>query len=92
MYIIWDYDGPIGRINASLPYNYNENNLYQEIENVGKILDIAKEHGLKMIFAITGFSAEEVIGLDDEITFSTLALDRGFIVLYCHEKGFYCLT
>ena len=34
---IWDYDGPIGRINCSLPYNFHYKQIIDEIENVNKI-------------------------------------------------------
>ena len=57
--IIWDFDGPIGLINASYPYNFNYNNLHKEIKNAREILDILDDFQIKTCFAITGFSAEE---------------------------------
>jgi peptidoglycan/xylan/chitin deacetylase (PgdA/CDA1 family) len=57
--LIWDFDGPIGQINSTFPYNFNFNYLLQEIENVKWILSFLKEKNIKCCFAITGFSAEE---------------------------------
>jgi len=59
--ITWDFDGPIGLINASYPYNYSFQNLQREIENARSILDILDDYDVKCCFAITGFSAEEGI-------------------------------
>ncbi|MEL7625976.1 MAG: polysaccharide deacetylase family protein [Anaerolineaceae bacterium] len=56
--IIWDYDGPIGQVNSSFPYNFDERKLLREIENVDTILDLAKKFSIPMTFACTGFSAE----------------------------------
>ncbi len=57
--LTWDFDGPIGLINASYPYNYSFQNLNREIENAKEILDILDQYNVKCCFAITGFSAEE---------------------------------
>lgn len=57
--LIWDFDGPVGLINSSLPYNFNYKNFGIEIENITNILDILDEFDVKCCFAVTGFSAEE---------------------------------
>lgn len=57
--ITWDFDGPIGLINASYPYNFHFSNLEREIENAKAILNILDDYQIKTCFAITGFSAEE---------------------------------
>ena len=57
--LIWDLDGAIGQINSSYPYNYNFENLEQELKNVRYALDKLDEYRIKSCFAITGFSAEE---------------------------------
>lgn len=57
--LIWDFDGPIGQINSTYPYNFNYKNLINEIENVRWLLTFLKEKNIKCCFAITGFSAEE---------------------------------
>lgn len=56
--LIWDFDGPIGQINSSYPYNFNYDNLEIEIENVKWLLSILKTYNIQCCFAITGFSAE----------------------------------
>ena len=61
LYIIWDFDAAIGQINSTYPYNYHEELLYKEIENVEKILKYVFDRKVPMIFAITGFSAEKGI-------------------------------
>jgi peptidoglycan/xylan/chitin deacetylase (PgdA/CDA1 family) len=58
LFIIWDYDGAIGRINSSYPYKFDENKLYREIENVEQILALGDDYQLKMTFACLGFGAE----------------------------------
>lgn len=58
LYLIWDFDAAIGQINSTYPYNYHEELLYKEIENVETILKYVYDHKLPMIFAITGFAAE----------------------------------
>lgn len=58
VFIIWDYDTAIGQVNASFPYNFNEEKILEEIENVEKILDLAKEFEVRMTFACVGFAAE----------------------------------
>jgi len=59
--LIWDFDGAIGQINSSFPYNFNFSNLETEINNVRCSLDILDKYKIKCCFAITGFSAEEGI-------------------------------
>lgn len=61
VHIIWDFDGAIGQINATYPYRYHEAAIYEELQNVARILEIAKEYDVKFTFAITGFTAEEGI-------------------------------
>ena len=58
IFIIWDFDGAIGQINSTLPYNFNFENFEKEISNVEYILDKLDEYNIKTCFAITGFSAE----------------------------------
>jgi peptidoglycan/xylan/chitin deacetylase (PgdA/CDA1 family) len=57
--LIWDFDGPVGLINSSLPYNFNYKNFENEIANLRNILKILDQFDVKCCFAITGFSAEE---------------------------------
>lgn len=57
--LIWDFDGPIGQINSTYPYNFSFENFEAEIENVHYILKKLDEYNIKSCFAITGFSAEE---------------------------------
>jgi peptidoglycan/xylan/chitin deacetylase (PgdA/CDA1 family) len=57
--LIWDFDGAIGLINASYPYNFNYKNLQREQNQVRLALDILDNYAIKCCFAITGFSAEE---------------------------------
>ena len=59
VFIIWDYDAAIGQVNASLPYNFDEQKILEEIENVEKILELAREFEVRMTFACVGFAAEE---------------------------------
>ena len=56
--IIWDYDGSVGKINASYPYKFDESKIFREIENVDTILELAIKYDLHMTFACTGFGAE----------------------------------
>ncbi|HKO77928.1 MAG TPA: polysaccharide deacetylase family protein [Flavobacterium sp.] len=56
--LIWDFDGPIGQINSSYPYNFHFENLEAEIHNVKWLLNELKDRGIQCCFAITGFSAE----------------------------------
>lgn len=56
--IIWDYDTAIGQVNASFPYNFHEETLLKEIENVENILELGKAYEISMTFAIVGFAAE----------------------------------
>jgi peptidoglycan/xylan/chitin deacetylase (PgdA/CDA1 family) len=55
---MWDYDGALGQINATYPYNYHEEALLEEIQNVDFILQSARTFAVKMTFACLGFSAE----------------------------------
>jgi len=57
--LIWDFDGPIGQINSSYPYNFHFENLEVEINNVRWLLDELKAKNINCCFAITGFSAEK---------------------------------
>ena len=59
IYLIWDFDGPIGHINATYPYNFHYNSLLKEIKNVREILDILEKKSIPSIFAITGFTGEQ---------------------------------
>jgi peptidoglycan/xylan/chitin deacetylase (PgdA/CDA1 family) len=59
--LIWDFDGAIGQINSTFPYNFNFENFQLEIDNVIQILDILNQYKIKTCFAITGFSAENGI-------------------------------
>jgi len=59
--LIWDFDGPIGLINATFPYNFGYDALLTEIENVYYILEKLDSYNIKSCFAITGFSAEKGI-------------------------------
>lgn len=59
--LIWDFDGAIGQINSTLPYNFNFKQLAREQDNVRYILDVLDRYHIKSTFAITGFSAEEGI-------------------------------
>jgi hypothetical protein len=56
--IVWDYDAAIGQVNASYPYNFHEENILEEIENVDGLLELAAERGVRMTFACVGFAAE----------------------------------
>lgn len=57
--LIWDFDGAIGQINSSYPYNFNFDNFETELNNVKEILELLKKYNIKCCFAITGFSAEK---------------------------------
>ncbi len=57
--LIWDYDAPIGQINATFPYNFDYNTLNKEKSNVEYALSKMEEYSIKSCFAITGFSAEQ---------------------------------
>lgn len=56
--LIWDFDGPIGQINSTLPYNYSYDFMVREIENVRWLLETLKSYHVRCCFAITGLSAE----------------------------------
>lgn len=57
--VIWDFDGPIGQVNSSYPYNFDFENLEKEIENVRWLLTYLEQKDIKCCFAITGLSAEQ---------------------------------
>ena len=57
--LIWDFDGAIGQINSSYPYNFNFDNFETEINNVRYLLEVLDQYKIKCCFAITGFSAEK---------------------------------
>ena len=57
--LIWDFDGPIGQVNSTYPYNFNFSNFEIEINNVKNLLKILDDYKIKCCFAITGFSAEK---------------------------------
>jgi len=56
--VIWDFDGAIGQLNSSLPYNFNFRNLQREIDNVRAALDVMQKFSICSTFAVTGFTAE----------------------------------
>jgi peptidoglycan/xylan/chitin deacetylase (PgdA/CDA1 family) len=56
--IVWDYDGAVGQVNASYPYNFDESKIYREIESVERILSLAAALEVRMTFACLGFAAE----------------------------------
>lgn len=58
---IWDFDGAIGQLNASFPYNFSIYPIWEELENVLDILTVLKRYDIKATFAITGFCAEETV-------------------------------
>lgn len=57
--VIWDFDGPIGQINSSYPYNFQSIRFSEELDNVAYLLSYLKEAGISNTFAITGLSAEK---------------------------------
>lgn len=61
VFLMWDFDAAIGQINSSYPYNYHEELIYQEINNVETILELSSKYEIPMIFSITGFAAEKGI-------------------------------
>ncbi|MDP2160925.1 MAG: polysaccharide deacetylase family protein [Flavobacterium sp.] len=61
IFLIWDFDGPIGQINSTLPYNFHFENMVSEIDHVKWLLEIMDEYAIHSCFAITGFSAEQGI-------------------------------
>ena len=56
--IIWDFDTAIGQVNATYPYNFHEEVLFEEVENVERLLTMATSAGVRMTFACVGFAAE----------------------------------
>lgn len=57
--LIWDYDAAMGQLNATYPYNFREETIYAEVENVESILALGSEFDIRMTFAVTGFAAEQ---------------------------------
>ena len=57
--LIWDFDGPVGQINATYPYNFHYESLISEINHVKCLLEIFDTYAVKSCFAITGFSGEK---------------------------------
>jgi len=57
--IVWDFDAAAGQLNATFPYRWREETLFEELDCVREILRLAASHHLPMTFAITGFAAEE---------------------------------
>lgn len=57
--IVWDFDTALGQINSTMPYNFNYNQIYGEIDQVDYILSRSSALNIKMTFACLGFIAEE---------------------------------
>lgn len=57
--VIWDFDGPIGQINSSYPYNFQSIRFDEELNNVNYLIDYLKQAGIVNTFAVTGLSAEK---------------------------------
>ena len=57
--LIWDFDGPIGQINATIPYNFHFDTMVSEINHVKWLLEVWDQPAINCCFAITGLSAEE---------------------------------
>ena len=45
--LIWDYDAPIGQINATFPYNFDYNTFNKEKSNVEYALNKMDEYSIK---------------------------------------------
>ena len=45
--LIWDFDGPIGQINSSYPYNFSFQNFEEEIENVKYVMKKLDNYNIK---------------------------------------------
>ena len=56
--LLWDYDTAIGQINATYPYNFHQEPILQEIDNVETILKLGANFSISMTFACVGFAAE----------------------------------
>ena len=56
--LIWDFDSAIGQVNATFPYNFNEQRIVEESRNVDTLLAMAGEANVRMTFACVGFAAE----------------------------------
>ena len=50
--LIWDYDAPIGQINATLPYNFDNNTFNKEKSNVTYALSKLDEYSVKYNSAV----------------------------------------
>lgn len=59
--IIWDLDGFVGALNATMPYNYHFDYHERELDCVVESLNFLNEYNIKTTYAITGFSAEKGI-------------------------------
>jgi len=59
--IIWDFDGPIGMVNSTYPYNFSPRPFKTEQTNVLQILDVLDEFSIKATFAVTGLGCEKGI-------------------------------
>ncbi len=57
--LIWDFDGAIGQVNATYPYNFNYETMLLENSMAKYAVSKMKEYNVKSCFAITGFSAEK---------------------------------
>ena len=57
--VIWDFDGPIGQINSTNPYNFQSIRFEEELSNVEYLLDYLRNVGILNTFAVTGLSAEK---------------------------------
>jgi peptidoglycan/xylan/chitin deacetylase (PgdA/CDA1 family) len=58
LFLIWDYDTAIGQINATYPYNFRQEPILEEIENVNIILKLGADYGISMTFACVGLAGE----------------------------------
>jgi hypothetical protein len=56
--MIWDFDSAIGQVNATYPYNFNEQRIVEESTNVDTLLAMAGDASVRMTFACVGFAAE----------------------------------
>ncbi|MDA8995023.1 polysaccharide deacetylase family protein [Schleiferiaceae bacterium] len=56
--LIWDFDGFIGAVNSTYPYNYDHTWHNRELEWIDKALTFMKSRDIVSTFAITGFTGE----------------------------------
>jgi len=56
--LIWDFDSAIGQVNATYPYNFHEEVLFEETQSVDRLLALSGSAGVRMTFACVGFAAE----------------------------------